>query len=556
MLQTLRQPFGRRNARAPTRESDETPAFVVSEDLRPLGSVLRVCCCLVPPLPPFPLPSVSRLSGPRLAMPGVSLCTVRLRAQPRLHASSRSRCAQRRCVAVAAASNTVDELLAAIKGSDSGASASVETRQRVLDLATTMEAAFAEKSADPRTSPLLVGDYRVSYTSSPQAAGGRFRSDLGRALFSTHALYQNVKDGVVSNRVEFRLFRTVPGSISLRGPLKAVEPLRVTPRDAVVAGEGRLATLGAGSRTFGGAVEVSFEAPVLEIAGASVTLGGASTVRLATTYLDERIRVGRGGFGSLFIFERMAQGAQAAAALPCSPRLKAAGWVLARLALLLFTALSALTDAARLATRAARTPSIAIASALALAAQFYSTGALTAHTPHVLPAAAGAVHALALSIWLGATIWVTFGQGDVLYKLLPRHTFATLCAALRPRFLAVSLALAALSLASLAAMPAAVGDCSLRLLRLALAATAANTLWAEPSGTRLGAFRDKFEADAGIGGEVGTPPAPEKLTPTLLRLNARIARFRAASAALTLVAVAAAGTHTAMLGARLAMLGA
>ncbi len=372
------------------------------------------------------------------------------------------------------------------------------------------------------------------------------------------ALYQNVlPPGVVANRVEFSLFGSVPGSISLQGPLKPVEPLRVLPRDAVVAGEGRPALPGAGARTFGGAVEVAFEPPVLEIAGEKVTLGGASSVRLATTFLDDRIRIGRGGFGSLFVFERMPPGAQAAAALPCAPQLRAAGWMLARMALALFTVLSAVMDAARLVKRALTTPAVLLACASAAAACAYASNAAT--LPVLVPGAAfGAAHVLALGTWLGATLWVTFGQGDVLYRQLPRHAFSSLRATLRPRFLSASVALGAFSLASLAGMQVAAGAdvaASLQLLRYALYATLANLLWAEPSGTRLAAFRDKFEADVGIGAEVGVPPNDDLLTPTLRRLNKRIGRLRAASALLTVVTLAASAAHAAALGARLALIG-
>jgi hypothetical protein len=414
-----------------------------------------------------------------------------------------------------------------------------------------------------------VADYRVSYTSSPQAAGGRFRSGLGRALFRTHALYQNVVPGadasaapIVVNRVEFALLGGIPGAVGLSGPLRAVEPLRVAPKDGVVAGEGLDAALPTtGVRTFQGAVEVAFAPPFLEVAGSRVTLGGASTVRLATTYLDERLRIGRGGFGSLFVFERMPPGAQAAAALPASPAMRAAGWALARMALALFAVLSFAVDASRLAVRAATTPIVGLPALAAAAAAAVASGALSVALPAAAQPALAAAHALCVSLWFGATFWVTFGQGDVLYALMPRHAFARLRAALRPRFLGASVAAGALALFSYTAVFAASAasaaaaapspDAS-RLLAYALAAAAANLLWAEPAGTRLGTFRDKFEADAGIGAEIGAPPEESKLTPTLRRLNVRIGRLRAASAALTLVTLAALGAHVALHAARFA----
>jgi hypothetical protein len=513
-----------------------------------------------------------------------------------------------------AASAKVDAILAEIANTDSGASATPEARRKIQSLATELEADFAATGVrcvlrvrivrsvraraarrrdgstqapealrrpaptrpralpfsprraqrDPREEPTLVSDYRVSYTSSPQAAGGRFRSGLGRALFRTHALYQNVVPGadasaapVVVNRVEFALLGGIPGAVGLSGPLRAVEPLRVAPKDGVVAGEGLDAALPTtGVRTFQGAVEVAFAPPFLEVAGSRVTLGGASTVRLATTYLDERLRIGRGGFGSLFVFERMPPGAQAAAALPASPAMRAAGWALARMALALFAVLSFAVDASRLAVRAATTPIVGLPALAAAFAAAVASGALSVALPAAAQPALAAAHALCVSLWLGATMWVTVGQGDVLYALMPRHAFARLRAALRPRFLGASVSAGALALFAYTAVFAAAApspDAS-RLLAYALAAAAANLLWAEPAGTRLGTFRDKFEADAGIGAEVGAPPEESKLTPTLRRLNVRIGRLRAASAALTLVTLAALGAHVALHAARFAAL--
>ena len=75
---------------------------------------------------------------------------------------------------------------------------------------------------------------------------------------------------------------------------------------------------------------------------------------------------------------------------------------------------------------------------------------------------------------------------------------------------------------------------------------------AEPSGARLSAFRSKFELDVGIGKEVGTAPDEALLTPTIKRLNQRIANWRATSASLSIVSLAALAGHLAALGARLA----
>ena len=402
----------------------------------------------------------------------------------------------------------------------------------------------------------------MSYTSSPQAAGGRFRTPLGRALFRTHGLYQNVlppppggSAPLVANRVEFALCG-VPGAVGLTGPLKPVPPLLVAPRNDLAAGEGVAAAGAAGTRSFQGAVEVSFDPPFLEVAGSRVTLGGASTVRLATTFLDDRVRIGRGGFGSLFVFERMAPGQQEEEALQPTAQQRAAGWALARAALALFALLSACVSVARLAVGAATNPPVAAATLAAAAAAALAAGMAPAalHALASAPRAAlASAHLGALAAWLGATAWVTFGQGDLLFRALPRHDFSRLRAALRPRFLAACVAAAAVALASQAALwgPAlASAAASAKVpggtaLAVALAATAANMVWAEPSGSRLGAFRDKFEADAGIGAEIGVTLKKDdpRLTPTLRRLGQRIGRLRAASVVLTLATLAALARH-------------
>jgi hypothetical protein len=416
----------------------------------------------------------------------------------------------------------------------------------------------------------------VAYTSSAQAAGGQWRSSAGRALFRTHALYQNIAPGgVVANRVEFALCG-VPGAVGLEGPLRPVEPLRVAaaavatpsatgePEPEARASADAAGAPAAAARTFPGAVEVAFEAPFLEVAGARVTLGGPSSVRLATTYLDGRIRVGRGGFGSLFVFERMAPGAQAAAALVPSPAQRAAGAVLARVALALVTTVSLGAAAARLLARAATQPAVglpaaAAAAALATSAHAPAAAALAAATAAAGAApAAAAAHLLAAATWLGAAAWVTFGQGDVLYRQLPRHSFSRLRAAIRPRFLAASVALGALALAAHAAAYGAAGGATAdvaftqRLLAAALAAAAVNHLVAEPAGARLAALRDAAEADAGIGAEVGAPPDAAKITPALRRLGVRLARRRVAAASLSLASLASLAAHLACTAARLA----
>eukprot|EP00195_Chlamydomonas_chlamydogama_P009774 CAMPEP_0202902494 /NCGR_PEP_ID=MMETSP1392-20130828/16886_1 /ASSEMBLY_ACC=CAM_ASM_000868 /TAXON_ID=225041 /ORGANISM="Chlamydomonas chlamydogama, Strain SAG 11-48b" /LENGTH=213 /DNA_ID=CAMNT_0049589267 /DNA_START=322 /DNA_END=959 /DNA_ORIENTATION=+ len=143
----------------------------------------------------------------------------------------------------------------------------------------------------PLEDPRLFGNYSVVYTSTRRApsergqpSGGRFRGKVGRALFRTAGLFQSVLPGepapIVTNKVGFKIFGVLPGAVGLRG---VVEPV----------GEG------------GDTVKVLFDPPVLSLAaGLHLRIGPPSSVQLATTYLDDRVRIGKGSRGSLFVFTR------------------------------------------------------------------------------------------------------------------------------------------------------------------------------------------------------------------------------------------------------------
>lgn len=59
------------------------------------------------------------------------------------------------------------------------------------------------------------------------------------------------------------------------------------------------------------------------------------------------MRLGRGGFGSLFVFEKMAPGEQEQLVLPCAPAMRAAGALLAYFGLSVYYLASALLTARR-----------------------------------------------------------------------------------------------------------------------------------------------------------------------------------------------------------------
>lgn len=148
-------------------------------------------------------------------------------------------------------------------------------------------------SAEPRplSDPRIYGNYNVSYTlmgnrQYGQPAGGRFRTGLGALLFKTRGLYQSVLEpDVVVNKVVLDILRILPAYVGLRGKL-----VQVPEEDGTMAGD---------------TVKVFFDPPVLGFPyGIVARIGPPSTVVLKTTYVDERVRIGKGSRGSLFVFTR------------------------------------------------------------------------------------------------------------------------------------------------------------------------------------------------------------------------------------------------------------
>ena len=80
--------------------------------------------------------------------------------------------------------------------------------------------------------------------------------------------------------MSFKLLGLLAGYVGLRGRLQAL-------------------------KDSGDTVRVQFEPPELSLGSAlSLRIGPPSSVQLATTYLDERVRLGLGSRGSLFVFRR------------------------------------------------------------------------------------------------------------------------------------------------------------------------------------------------------------------------------------------------------------
>ena len=141
----------------------------------------------------------------------------------------------------------------------------------------------------PLSNPKIFGYYDVAYTKAGSKqdgapAGGAFRSKLGKFIFKTEGLEQNlVEPNFVENRVAFELFGCIPGEVKLRGTF---EQSKAHDND-------------------GKTVRAQFGSPTFRIFGLpALPIGPKSEVTLATTYIDDRVRLGLGGRGSRFVFRR------------------------------------------------------------------------------------------------------------------------------------------------------------------------------------------------------------------------------------------------------------
>jgi len=144
----------------------------------------------------------------------------------------------------------------------------------------------------PLEDPMVFGNFNVSYVSMGskqygQPAGGRFRTGLGKLLFRTTGLYQSViRPNVVTNKIEFKVFGFIPCSVGLRGTLRSIPEKE-------------------GGEDCADTAKVFFEPPVLTLPfGIHTSIGPKSNVVLKTTYVDDRVRLGKGSRGSLFVFTR------------------------------------------------------------------------------------------------------------------------------------------------------------------------------------------------------------------------------------------------------------
>jgi hypothetical protein len=185
----------------------------------------------------------------------------------------------------------VQEVLKLIANTNGGLKISNEARLEVDGLIEALSAeALTEdgRGKDPIDAEAIFGFYDVAYVSVGadqvgQPAGGRFRSPLGRFLFKTIGLEQNLfKPNRIENRVAFTLLGCLPGEVTLEGTFAPLE-----------------------GNNDGRTVEASFGPPGISVAsGPKLRIGPKSKVVLSTTYLDDKVRLGKGSRGSLFVFKK------------------------------------------------------------------------------------------------------------------------------------------------------------------------------------------------------------------------------------------------------------
>jgi hypothetical protein len=183
----------------------------------------------------------------------------------------------------------VRKLLRLVADSDVGARLDAETRRTVDGMIGELETVGSDASVTPPNEDARVfGYYDVSYVSvgdkqTGNPAGGRFRSPLGKFLFKTIGLEQNLfPPNKIENRVAFTLLGCLPGEVTLEGTFAP-----------------------AGETDDGRTVKASFDPPGISVAGGpKLRIGPKSSVVLSTTYLDDHVRLGKGSRGSLFVFTK------------------------------------------------------------------------------------------------------------------------------------------------------------------------------------------------------------------------------------------------------------
>ncbi|CAK9312886.1 unnamed protein product [Citrullus colocynthis] len=169
----------------------------------------------------------------------------------------------------------VASILSKVTGSDRGVLLTEEKHKEVAEVAQELQKYCVN---EPVKCPLIFGDWDVVYCSVPTSPGGGYRSAVGRIFFKTKEMIQVVEaPDTVKNKVSFSALGFLDGQVSLTGKLKALDDKWI---------------------------QVVFESPELKVGGLEFRYGGESEVQLQITYIDDKIRLGKGSRGSLFVFRR------------------------------------------------------------------------------------------------------------------------------------------------------------------------------------------------------------------------------------------------------------
>ncbi|KAJ7958668.1 Plastid-lipid associated protein PAP / fibrillin family protein [Quillaja saponaria] len=169
----------------------------------------------------------------------------------------------------------VPSILSKVTETDRGVLLKKEEHKEVDEMARELQKYCV---SEPVKCPLIFGDWDVVYCSRPTSPGGGYRSAFGRLFFKTKEMIQVVEaPDIVRNKVSFSALGFLDGEVSLKGKLNALD---------------------------GEWIQVVFEPPELKVGSLDFRYGGESEVKLQITYLDDKIRLGKGSRGSLFVFQR------------------------------------------------------------------------------------------------------------------------------------------------------------------------------------------------------------------------------------------------------------
>ncbi|XP_062097107.1 probable plastid-lipid-associated protein 8, chloroplastic [Humulus lupulus] len=169
----------------------------------------------------------------------------------------------------------VSSIISKVTESDRGVLLKKEEHIKVAEVAQELQKYCVN---EPVKCPLIFGDWDVVYCSVPTSPGGGYRSALGRIFLKTKEMIQGIEaPDVVKNLVTFSAFGFLDGEVSLKGKLIALDEEWV---------------------------QVIFEPPELKVGALEFRYGGESEVKLRITYVDDKIRLGKGSKGSLFVFQR------------------------------------------------------------------------------------------------------------------------------------------------------------------------------------------------------------------------------------------------------------